>query len=193
MGKLHFEFKLVSKGMERIPEIHARLQDFRVPFNHILQEWADGNALKFAAGEGAEQTGITGGDLAPATWFPLSEKYFKSKHNISKTYGAFPDSLMVRTGALRDALCSLKGFDKYVAEHTMNFGQPLNEAENDKAKYNKELRPTVFLSQPDKNMIRRNLTQYLNLGGDYKALMFAQSAQKADMEKGWDVDFPEAR
>lgn len=197
MGSFKLNLVIERKNWERIAEQRARLNDFSVPFNNILTEWADGNALKFNSGIGAEKTGAAGKNLAPATWDPVTDAYFRQKHGPIKrgSRDLYKDSLMVRTGELRAALCSRGGFAKYISEHSMAFGTPYNEEDAIKAIGNKARRPTVFLSQSDKNMIRRNLQQYLTMGGDYKAVMFAASARRYALQKEQitlDVQFREA-
>jgi hypothetical protein len=193
-----FKFNLKRESdYSRLGEIQGRLNDFSPAFNHIVDEWAAGNALKFAAGVGGEMFGAAGKDLSPAVWEPVTEAYYQQKHGPIHRgeRELFPDSLMVRTGALRDALCSRGGFAEYIAEHSLAFGTPMNEEEAMKAIGNHDSRPTVFLSGPDRNMIRRNLQQYLNLGADYKNIMMAKSDSAYALKKEamqMDMGFSEA-
>jgi hypothetical protein len=71
----------------------------------------------------------------------------------------------------------------------------MNEEEAMKAIGNHDSRPTVFLSRPNRNMIRRNLQQYLNLGADYKDIMLAKAASAYALKKEamqLDMGFSEA-
>ena len=185
MGTFRLTLKTDSQNMERIGEIRARLQDFTIPFNRILEEWAAGNVLKFNSGKDAEMWGAGSKDLSPAEWSPVTEKYYQQKHGPIKRGNRelFADWLMVRTGALRDALCSRGGFVEYIAAHTLMWGTPNNPEEAIKAIGNRETRPTVYLSKPDRNMIERNLQQYLSLGADYKNIMLATAARQYWLKK----------
>ena len=180
MGSFKFNLKRES-DYSRLGEIQARLDNFRPAFNHIMEDWAAGNYLKFNAGIGSEMFGAAGKDLSPAVWEPVTEAYYQQKHGPIHRGNRelFPDNLMVRTGALRDALSSVRGFDKYVRKHEVEFGQPANYEEAVKELGNSKTRPTVFLSGPDRNMIRRNLQEYLNLGVAYKDIIFLKSSVKA--------------
>ena len=132
--------------------------------------------------------------MTPAAWEPVGDPYYKQKHGpiMRGSRTLYPDWLMVATGALRDALCSRGGFVEYIAAHTLVWGTPNSPDEAIKAIGNRETRPTVYLSQPDKNMIRRNLQQYLSLGEDYKNVMLATAARQYWLKKEsrqMDIDF----
>jgi hypothetical protein len=178
MGEFRIQLRRERKGFEQLVEQHERMKDFSIPFDRMLSEWARGNALKFAAGAGAEATGAAGKNLSPAEWDPVTEKYFKAKRRAG-----FDNSLMVRTGSLRAALCSRGGFAEYLSKNSIMFGMPEDEENAVKVRGNRARRPTVFLSQPDKNMIRRNLQQYILLGADYKNVMLSAASRRYALTK----------
>ena len=176
MFKLRLE--VTPQNFEKLEEVRARLRDFSVPFAAIIAEWAQGNVRrKFAKGAGAELTGV---DQAPATWQPVTEGYYKQKHGpiVRGDRKLYPDWLMVRTGALMEALGTVGGFGEYTDAHRAVFGTPLSPESAAAAAGNREKRPTIFLDRTDRAMVRRELQRYLTLGEGYKAIMWATSGSK---------------
>ena len=189
MGTFKLNLKFAMR-FDKCAEIAQRMRDFSIPFGEIINEWAAGNVRKFGAGKGSESSGFSGGDLTPARWEPLTEEYRRAKERKG-----FANWLMVRTGALMDSLCNRGAFSEFMDSHRVIFGVPLDSQAADEALHNSESRPTIFLSGPDRLMIRRNLQQYLTMGGDYKAVMFAASARRYALQKEQitlDVQFREA-
>ena len=192
MGTFKLNLKLAMR-FDKCAEIAQRMRDFSIPFAEIINEWAGGNVRKFGAGEGAETSGAAGQDLSPVTWEPLqSPDYMKSKRR-----GGFADWLMVRTGDLMAALTNPIGTDVSVDAHRVIFGVPLNPNDAVKAlnKRTRALRPTVFLSGPDRLMIRRNLQQYISMGGNYKEFLWARAGKLGRMQDEayeMDLNFAEA-
>ena len=186
-------FKLQLKydlDLATCAEIAQRVRNFSIPFANIIAEWAAGNARKFAAGEGAEIGGASGQDLRPASWTPLSDRYRQAKQRKG-----FSDWLMVRTGALMESLTSSGGFAQFIDAHRAVFGTPLDAEDADKAMYNSESRPTIFLSEPDRLMIRRELQNYISFGGNYKAFLWARAGRLAVLKHEsaeMDMQFREA-
>jgi len=183
MGLFKLRLEVNPQNFEKLDEIKARLNDFSVPFVNIISEWAQGNIKrKFARGLGAERTGV---DQAPARWEPVSAAYYKQKHGpiVRGTRQLFPDWLMVKTGALMNALGRRGGFVEYVDAHRAVFGTPMDEESAAAAAGNREKRPTIFLDRTDRNMVRRELQRYLTLGENYKDVMWAMAGRKAYIMK----------
>jgi hypothetical protein len=155
-----------TRNPQLLYELWSRLQDFSIVFANIIAEWARGNKRKFDAARTMELIGV---DQPPVAWAPVTPGYYKQKHGanvaasrrtgklLKRTMraGGYPDWLMVRTGALRDALASEGGFAQFVDSHRAVFGQPLDEEAAAHARYNRATRPTIFLGRADRHMIRR--------------------------------------
>lgn len=178
MGMFKLQLRTTPKGFEKLGEIRARLQDFSVPFASIIQEWAKGNARKFARSAGAE---LTGADQQLTTWAPVTEAYYKQKHGpvIRGERTLYPDWLMVRTGALRAALGTSGAFAEYISAKTASFGTPLDTDAAMAAWGNRKKRPTIFLDRTDRGVIRREMQRYLSMGEGYKQMLWAISGGKA--------------
>jgi len=195
---LSFKLKLAyDTKLNRISEIAQRMQDFTVPFANIISEWARMNQAKFIAGQDMELSGVSGGALTPSDWKPVTLNYYKQKHGSVKrgSRQLFPDWLMVRTGDLMRALTSDGGFAEMVDEHRAVFGTPMDEEAATAAKYNSKTRPTIFFNESQQLMIRRELQDYLKLGGNYKALMFDAAGRAWALRQGqaeMDAGFREA-
>lgn len=198
MGMFKLKLDITPKGFEKVAEMAARVKDFSVPFSNIIGEWAEDNARrKFAKGEGAESTGV---DQAPARWEPLTANINAFSHEGKRAYFSglnvltpyqrrkrkqgFEDWLMVASGSLRDALSNSEGgFAKFIDAMRVVFGTPLDPENEAKVRGNRKLRPTVFLDRTDRGMVRRELQRYLNLGENYKDLMFQAAASKMMLKK----------
>lgn len=194
MGSFKLQFRLTGQNLEAVEEVRARLQDFSAPFAAIVDEWAKGNEDKFAKGKGAELTGV---DQPPAFWASVSPAYYRQKHGpvLRGSRTTYPDWLMVRTGDLAASLTSPGAFSEYVDKHRVVFGTPLNQEDADKAMFNREKRPTIFLGRSDRQMVRREMSRYLSMGENYRELMFAKAgrltALKREMQ-GLDMRFADA-
>ena len=189
MGPFKLNLKLAMR-FDKCAEIAQRMRDFSIPFGEIINEWAAGNVRKFGAGKGSESSGFSGGDLTPARWEPLTEEYRRAKERKG-----FANWLMVRTGALMDSLCNRGAFSEFMDSHRVIFGVPLDSQAADEALHNSESRPTIFLSGPDRLMIRRNLQQYISMGGTYKDFLWARAGKLGKMQDEayeMDLNFAEA-
>lgn len=178
MGMFKLRLEIDPKNFEKLEEIRARLDDFSIPFASIIAEWAEGNKRrKFAKGVGAERTGV---DQTTASWQPVTESYYRQKHGpiVRGNRTLYPDWLMVKTGALMEALSTVGGFSEYKDAHRAVFGTPLNPESAAAASGNKEKRPTVFLDRTDHGVIRRELQRYLSLGEGYKQILKEISGRK---------------
>ena len=189
MGTFHFTLKY-DIDLSRCTEIAQRMEDFSIPFGKIIDNWAASNVLKFGAGKGSESSGFSGGALTPSRWEPLTEKY-----RAAKEKKGFSNWLMVRTGDLMSSLTSRGAFAEFIDAHRAVFGTPLDAEDADKALYNSETRPTVFLSESNRLNIRSELQAYISLGGDYKALLMARAGRLQAMKNEsyqMDLAFAEA-
>jgi hypothetical protein len=159
------QIKLQTRNAERLYELWSRLQDFSPLFANIIAEWAEGNARKFNAAVGAEATGVA---QPPSQWEALVPGYMKRKRREG-----YPDALMQRTGALRQALTNRGAFAEFVEPHRAVFGIPLDDEAAAHARYNRDRRPTIFLGRSDRHMIRRELQRYLSFGANYREAFFS--------------------
>lgn len=169
MGNLNFRIQTRASGFEFLPELKARCADLSPAYQNIIALWAAHNLEKFARGEGAEAIGVDQG--ANVWWEALLPATSKAK----RRHG-WPDSIMVATGELRQALSSEELFAQYVTANQAVFGTPLDDEEQKKVGYNWMKRPTIFLDQQDKLAIQREIGNYLNMGADYRDLI-AQAEQ----------------
>ena len=200
MGMFKLNIRFTPKGLERLDEMRARLQDFTIPFNNMVSEWSTGNARKFARGKGAESTGV---DQQLLSWEPLyanmgsiskesKRAYFSglgalmtTPYPRAKRKAGYPDWLMVRTGGLRSVLCSksdpmvVPAFEQDTGPKSVVFGTPLDSDAAEAAWGNRKTRPTIFLDRTDRGMIRREMQRFLSLGANYKALFALRSSIKA--------------
>lgn len=183
MGLFRLQLKIDPKNFDKISEMRARLDDFSVPFVNIISAWAKGNVKrKFAKSVGQE---LTGSEQSPASWAPVTMAYYRQKHGpiVRGTRTLYPDWLMVRTGALMEALGTRGGFGEFVDKHRAVFGTPMAPDEAAKASGNKASRPTVFLDRTDRGTVRMELQRYLSLGENYKTLMWQTAGRKAGLQK----------
>lgn len=186
-------FKLQLKydlDLAQVSEIAERVKDFSIPFANIIAEWAKSNEMKFAAGKGSETSGFSGGALTPSRWEPLTVKY-----QFAKARKGFTNWLMVRTGSLMQALTDVSGFAQFIDAHRVVFGTPLDAEDADKAMYNREKRNTIFLSESDQLMVRRELQNYISFGANYKDFLFARASKLAALRREsaqMDIGFGEA-
>jgi len=180
MGTFNFQLKY-DQDLSRLGEIQARMKDFSIPFGDIIDKWAESNSRKFEAGRGAELSGTGGADLRPAVWEPLqSLPYVRSKRRRG-----FADWLMVGTGALMSALTNRGNFGEFIDTHRVAFGVPLDEEDAVKAvnKRNATLRPTIFLSLPDRNMIKAVLKDYISMSDNYRGFLMSSTDRILGLRK----------
>ena len=186
MANFAIKFDVTEFGFDKVEEVKSRLKDFSIPLSNIIGLWAEGNARKFDESAGAE---LSGADEPPALWEPVTLKYYMQKHGPVKRGNrqTFPDWLMVRTGDLMRSLTTRGLFGEYFDQSKALFGIPLNDEERLKAAYNFNKRPTIFLGQSDRLMIKREFRNYLTLGGNYTALIFARQGQRSDIRRAVDT------
>jgi hypothetical protein len=206
MGLFSFRLEMKTTNMERFDTLQERLSDFSTVFTNIIENWAKGNKQKFAAGKFAESTGVYVD--SQIFWEPVTQGYYNQKHaglfanrlRMSKKKRTYPDWLMVRTGDLMNSLTSTGpgGFSKFVSAHEAIFGRPLSSEDADKAMFNKEKRPSIFIGRSDRLMIEAEMKHYLSLGERYKGILEGRASIRSARRKALlnqsariDVEFQE--
>lgn len=191
MANTSFTINLQVKNLDKLEDLKQRLGDLSIPFENIVIEWAKGNIDKFALSVGQEASGAQVDDTV--FWEPLSEGYMRSKHGggaarvtkkakLGKAHyeGAYPDWLMVRTGALRDALTNPESIFQRVEPTRVSFGTPtdpdLAAIVAFQLSGNKK-RQVVFLGRSDKLMIEQQLQAYFSFGPGYEKILFARGLE----------------
>lgn len=191
MPNLRFNVKVFLDNPGVLPELQARTQDLSPAFDAIYREWADINAQKFELAAGAEAGGA---QVFEEFWAGLSEGYMREKHGegtarvtkkakrgAARYEGAFPDWIMVRTGALRAALTDPEAMFHDIEAQSATFGTPNDPDLADIVKWQagerQHERNVVFLSLPDMNAIRRIMQDYLGMGGDFEAIRSAKALE----------------
>jgi len=188
-GITSFRITLAVKNDTVLPELAARAKDLSVVFDNVIGEWVAGNERKFARGMGASDAGIDQDTFAGGAtrWKGLTERYAKQKEREG-----FPDWLMVRTGELMNAMTTRDALGEAIGPQQAIFGMPLDEEQADKVIGNWGRRQTIFLDRRDRLGIEREIKNYMQFGGNYRELMFAQGLQAAarrDEVKRMDAEF----
>ena len=185
MAKINFNIEITVANEAALVEMQGRVADMSVVLNNIADEWAEGNAVKFMAGQGRE---IGGAALdADVYWSPLSEKYRKSKQALG-----YEDWLMKATGQLESSMTEKEGFFREVQPTYATWGKPLLQEDEDKLLGNINRRPVVFFNRQDRLMIRKEVGNYLQFGDKYKDILFAKGlrAKEAVNEKNiWQMEW----
>lgn len=171
-GMLSFKIAVYQTNTNILPELERKAKDLGPLFEDIIDEWAELNKQKFAMAQGGEAAGA---QVDPTVfWQPLSFRYLQEKLRHYPT-----NTLMVRTGALRDAMTDPHGFFRMVNPEQAIFGTP-NDAEDAlKVQFNWNKRQVIFLSDADQNMIRMKVERY------FTVQMQSQTEQINQM----DIDF----
>jgi len=194
-GAVGFSVSVEIKNPGILAEIQERLADLRPAFEAIIPEWVSINEQKFGMGRGAEIGGVEVDD--GVYWQPLTERYRLQKHpngppKRKTKAGEYPDWLMVRTGALMTALTDPDTIFQAVTAQDAVFGSPLDPDLAAIVGYQWVRRQAVFLGTADKNMVRRIIGDYLNMGPDFESIRMSKGlaavAQKAEAEQ-MDMDF----
>lgn len=195
-----------NEGM--LYELGYRTKHMAPAYEAIFHEWAELNVQKFEQSVGSE---LSGAQIWGEEWAPVTATYFKEKHQEGSTKvtkkmkrggnasfeGAFPNWLMVRTGALRAAMIDPDQLFNAIEDDQAVFGKPINTdlanivmwQAGEKQKH----RNIVFLSDPDMNAIRRIIQDYLSMGGDFAELRSAKALEAIGYAPvdalGMEVDF----
>lgn len=190
MANLRFNVKVYLENAGVLPELQARMADLSPFFEAVYQRWVDVNAQKFEQSRGAETTGAF---IFDEFWQSLSSGYIKEKHPSGaprrrrKSSGEYPDWLMVRTGALMEAMTDPTALFNAIGPEQATFGTPNDPELADIVRWQsgerQKHRDIVFLAEPDMNSIRMNLQDYLGMGGDFQALRFAAGMQAQALEE----------
>jgi hypothetical protein len=213
MAFTHFEIRLDIRNAQKLQELQMRMSDLSIPFENIVIEWAKGNIDKFALSAGKEASGA---DVdATVHWEALTEDYMKAKHaggaaKVTKkaTLGsarysaAYPDWLMVRTGALREALSDPSSIFQSVEPTTVTFGTPTDPDLAAIVAFQlgsrQKNRQIVFLGRSDMLMIEQQLQAYFSYGPGYQSALFGKGLESVESRKptmsidwGNKVDMPE--
>lgn len=187
--KFNVQVKVINPAI--LPELQARMADLSPAFQAIYMEWVGINEQKFSLARGAE---ISGADIFGEPWAALTPGYIKQKHPTGApkrrrtSTGEYPDWLMVRTGALKEAMTDPDAlFKEFDAQQAM-FGTPNDPDLADIVMWQtgerQKERFVVFISEPDMNAIERNLQDYFGLGGNFAAIRFAQGMDVVKAESG---------
>jgi hypothetical protein len=184
-GKLSFRIRVEIVGSEILPELAARVKDFRPAFEHIIDEWAKDNKDKFASAQGKEASGAN--IDSDVFWKGLTAGTMKQKRAAG-----FPNAIMHATGALEEAMTDPEGFFREMTPEQTVFGTPTSPEEENKIYRNRKTRQVVFLSVDDQRMIDKNIQDYLSFGGNYKEILFAkgmESIQRRNQAAQMDMEF----
>lgn len=202
MPAIKFDVKVTVTNPEVLPEIRKRMDDLSPAFRAIYGEWVGINSQKFSLSRGAESSGA---DIFGEEWAALTPAYIKQKHPDGapkrrlKSTGEFPDWLMVRTGALREAMIDPEALFHAFDAQQASFGIPndsdlANIVMWQTGDHQKE-RFVVFISEPDMNSIERTLQDYFGLGDRFADIRMAQGLAAVGYAPidalGMEVDFEE--
>lgn len=154
-----FRIKVTITKPNMFALIVQRLQDgFAELFEAIIERWQEHNDEKFEQAQGASLSGLDfDGDVS---WDPLTPDYFETK---SEDYD---DWLMVRDGDLLESLTNpgAAGWFEQITPRSARFGTTLPQAG-----WNWDKRPTMFLDEWDRDMIRDLAFAFLDGKAPFKA------------------------
>lgn len=186
MPRLSFNVSVFIDNAGFLPELQSRVEDLSPAFGAIYQEWVRLNEQKFEQSVGRE---LAGAQVFEEFWAGLSPAYMKQKHSGGSTQvtnkmaqgksdasfsRAFPDWLMVRTGALRAAMTNPEALFSDIEPQSAVFGTPNDPELANIVKWQagekQHGRYVIFLSDPDVNAINRILQDYLGLGGNFQEI-----------------------
>lgn len=182
---ISFKVKVNITNPGALPELQYRIDHFIPAYEAIFSQWAKINKQKFEQSEGMEQSGA---EVFDEEWAPVTEAYFKSKHGEgtakvtkkakkggkARHEDVYPNWLLVRTGALREAMINPDALFSEFSDDQAIFGTPTDSElasivawqAGDRQKH----RDVIFLSQPDMNMIKQIVQDYLSMGGNFAQL-----------------------
>lgn len=155
MPTTNFKISVKISGRDAFDHMAVKLRNFTPAFEEVLKRWLAHNNDKFEEGRGAELSGATfSGDTA---WKPVTDAYSEAKRRMG-----FPNWLMVRTGELKGALTTRGAFGQYDEIAPMSARFSLTDEPRQKAQWNLQTRPVMFLDSADQIMIREMFEAYLN-------------------------------
>ena len=134
-ANISFNVKVFLENAGVLPELNARMKDLSPAFQAIYLEHVDLNSQIFEQSVGKE---LSGADVFDEHWAAVTPEYYKEKHSqgssrvtkkvskggAARYSGAFPDWLMVRTGALREAMINPDALFHDINEQEAIFGIP---------------------------------------------------------------------
>lgn len=188
MANLRFNVKVYLENAGILPELQARMADLTPFFEAVYRRWVEVNEQKFEQAKGAEATGAF---VFDEFWASLSSRYMEAKHpsgapKRKKASGEYPDWLLVRTGALMEAMTNPESLFNAIGPQEATFGTPNDPELADIVRWQsgerQKHREVIFLAEPDLNSIRMNLQDYLGMGGDFQAMRFAAGLQAKSLE-----------
>jgi hypothetical protein len=208
MPNIKFNVSVYLENAGVLPELGARLNDLSPAFQEMFLEWTKLNMQKFEQSVGKEEGGA---EVFEEFWAGLTPEYMAEKHGEGKSrvtkklsrgkasfQNAFPDWIMVRTGALREAMTNPDMLFSAINDQMATFGTPNDPELADIVQWQSGARQknrfVLFLSGPDVNMIKRVLQDYLGMGGDFQAIrsekaMAAIGRAKAEAEMNAEFEF----
>lgn len=181
---INFTVKVNVDNPGALPELQWRCDHFIPAYEAIFQQWAKINEQKFEQSVGAE---LSGAQVFEEEWAPVTKAYYAEKHSAGMakvtrkaarggkaSYAeSYPDWMMVRTGELRAAMINPDALFSDFSDGEAIFGTPtdpeLAQIVIDQAAGRKH-RNVIFLSQPDVNMIRQIVQDYLSMGEQFQEL-----------------------
>ena len=207
-ANVSFKVTTYIEPPELLPERAGRMADLSPAFASIIPQFVAENEQKFEQSVGAE---LGGARVFGEPWAALTPAYMREKHREGRARvtrkaakggaahfeGPFPDWLMVRSGALREALIDPDSVFQYFDEQQAIFGMPIDEFLADLVVWQSHPRQknryVVFLSQPDMNIIKQVLQDYLGLGGDFQEIRtqaglaaVALKQEQAELDAGFE-------
>lgn len=186
MASLRFNVRVNIDNPEALPELRERTANLQPAFEAIYRDWVDINEQKFEQAKGGESSGA---QIFEEFWAGLTSGYMREKHpggapkrKVQKATGTeYPDWLMVRTGALMKAMTSPEALFHEFSQDEAVFGTPEDPDLADIVKWQaggrQKERNVIFLSLPDMNAIRKEISDYLAMGGEFQGIMFARGLE----------------
>ncbi len=137
--------KQISRGMSRLAE---NVKDLREPFKEVVRLFWQSTE------EQIDSAGGRGG----SSWEALAPSTLERKRR-----GGFPDTIMVRTGNLRDSLSSMGNSStvEEIGKLSLRLGTDLPYAIYQHQGHGIPARPLIALTESDKREMMRTIQRYL--------------------------------
>ena len=184
---LSFRINVKLENEGALPELGYRTAHLAPAFQAIFEEWVSINAQKFEQSAGEE---ISGADIFGEEWAPVTMAYYQQKHSQGKAKvtkkemrggaarfsGPYPDWLLVRTGALREAMTNPDALFSLIEDDQALFGTPNDPDLADivawQAGARQKNRGALFSCQTQTmNGIKRILQAYLSFGVPFQQML----------------------